>query len=513
MKSIFTLLFCVITLHLFSQAPDAFKYQSIARNPGGDVLANATISLRISIRDLNVAGTIVFQESHSVTTNDFGLFTISIGEGTPLVGTLGGVSWGSGAKYVEIEADLNGGTSYADFGTTQLLSVPYAIYSNTAETALQAFLAAGTAIGNTSWWDGSSWTIDDNNLFNNGNRIGIGMNTPSFKLDVKGDINIHADSSYRIGTRRMFWADGTNIYIGENAGNASNFGLSNTFVGDNSGPVNGFGSWNTFMGAESGIANNAGNQNTFIGNRAGYSNTVANENTFIGAYAGQFNADGQHNSFVGVTTGNNNTSGAENAFFGAHAGYFNTSGSYNTLVGNFAGENSDLGNYNTALGFEADFASSNLLNATAIGSGAVATANNSVIIGNTSVTSIGGQVSWSTFSDARLKTNIEENTLGLDFIRGLNTVSYEYTAPGQKGIRYQGLIAQEVDRLVKELGVNFSAVVRPTNEQSYYSLRYSDFVIPLIKAVQEQQEHIENMEQRIDELERIIRENNPNRQK
>jgi hypothetical protein len=496
----------LLSFGLFAQAPEAFKYQSIARNPGGDVLANTSIGLRISIRDLNAGGTIVFQEAHTVSTNGFGLFSISIGEGTPLLGTIGGIPWGSGAKYMEIEADLNGGTAYNPFGTSQLLSVPYAIYSNSAGTALQAFLAAGTALGNTSWWNGNEWTIDDNTLFNDGNRVGIGTSTPGYKLDVNGHINIHADSAYRIGNRRMFWADEANIYLGENAGDANNFGTSNVFIGSDSGPVNIVGSWNTFMGTESGMSNQAGNQNTFIGNRAGYSNTIANENTYIGAYAGQFTSDGQHNSFVGVTTGNNNTSGSENSFFGAHAGFFNTSGSYNTLVGNFAGENSDLGNYNTALGFEADFASGNLLNAMALGAGAVASANNSVVIGNTSVTSIGGQVGWSTFSDARLKTNIEENTLGMDFIKGLRTVSYEYTAAGQQGIRYHGLIAQDVDRLASEMGVNFSGVVRPENAQSYYSLRYSEFVIPLIKAVQEQQVQMDKMEERIDELEQIIRE-------
>lgn len=469
-------------------------------------MANASIGLRISIRDLSAGGTIVFQEAHTVTTNDFGLFTLSVGEGTTLLGTLGGVAWQNGAKYMEIEADLSGGTSYSAFGTSQLLSVPYAIYSNSAGTALQAFLGPGTSVGNTSWWNGSTWTLDDNNLFHDGSRVGIGTSTPTNKLDVNGHINIHADSAYRIGNRRMFWADGANIFIGENTGNANNLGLSNLFIGSDAGQISSVGSWNVFLGTEAGSTNLAGSQNTFVGNRAGFSNNVANENTFIGAYAGQFTTDGQHNSFVGVTTGNNNSTGSENSFFGAHAGYFNTSGSYNTLLGNFAGENSDMGNYNTALGFEADFASSNLINATAIGSGAIASANNSVVIGNTSVTSIGGQVGWSTFSDARLKTNIEQNTLGLDFIRRLNTVSYEYTAEGQKGIRYHGLIAQDVDRLASEFGVQFSAVVRPENEQSYYSLRYAEFVVPLIKAVQEQQDQMEKMEQRIEELEGLLRE-------
>ena len=486
----------------FGQAPDYFKYQSIARNTTGTILANASVGLRISIRDLSAAGTVVFQETHAVTTNDFGLFTISIGAGTPSLGTISGVAWAGGPKYVEIEADLSGGTSYTAFGTSQLLSVPYALYANNAGTA---FLPAGTAIGNTTWWNGSEWVIDNNNLFNAGGFVGIGTNTPLQRLDVNGNINIPMDSAYKIDNRRMFWIKANNIFIGDNAGNANFLGTSNSFFGTDAGVLSSVGSQNTYLGTEAGRNNVAGNMGTFVGNRAGFNNTIGNENTYIGAYAGQFNTEGQHNSFVGVTTGNNNSTGNENTFVGAHAGYFNTAGSYNTLIGNFAGENSDLGNYNTALGFEADFISSNLLNATAIGAGAVATASNSVIIGNTSVTSIGGQVGWSTLSDARLKTDVQPNQLGLNFINRLNTVNYLYNTVGQEGIRYSGLIAQDVEAIALEMGMHFSGVVRPANPESYYSIRYSEFVVPLIKAVQEQSTEINSLNERITELESLVK--------
>ena len=134
----------------FSQAPNQFKYQSIARDLAGSVLNTVPIGLRISVRDLSPTGTIVFQETHSLTTNQFGLFTLSIGGGTPVTGTIALVDWGNGAKYVEIEADLSGGTAYDPFGTTELLSVPYAIYANTAGIPI---LPNGTDLGNTSLHD------------------------------------------------------------------------------------------------------------------------------------------------------------------------------------------------------------------------------------------------------------------------------------------------------------------------------------------------------------------------
>jgi len=499
----YTLLFILFLTAFFSnaQAPNQFKYQSVARDAFG-ILGNTQIGVRISVHNLSPSGTVVFQETHVVMTNDFGLFSLNIGSGVPVTGTIQTVDWSIGAKFIEIEADLTGGTSYLAYGTSELLSVPYALYAASSGAFL---LPNGTATGNTTFWDGSSWVVDNNNLYNAGNFVGIGTNSPLQRLDVSGNINIDLDSAYMIDNIRMFWKDGNNIFIGENAGNSISFGTSNTYFGFDSGTANSVGSQNTFVGTETGRDNNAGSMGTFIGNRAGLSNTIGNENTFIGAYAGQFTTDGQHNSFLGVTTGNSNSSGSENTFLGAHAGYFNTTGSYNTLVGNFSGENSGSGNYNTTLGFEADMANGNLNNSMALGSGAVVSSNNTVVIGNASITSIGGQVGWSTLSDRRLKNHIQENRLGLEFINRLKTVSYTYKDKGQKGIRYSGLIAQEVESIIDNMGIEFSGVVRPTNKQSYYSLRYSEFVIPLIKAVQEQSVEIKQLTDRISDLENSLR--------
>ena len=119
MKTILVFLF-LIPLYVLAQAPSLFKYQSIARDGNGAILSSNPIGIRITIHDLAPTGTAVFSETHAATTNDFGLFTLTIGNGTPLLGTLGGVDWSNGAKYMEIEADLSGGTSYTAFGTTQL---------------------------------------------------------------------------------------------------------------------------------------------------------------------------------------------------------------------------------------------------------------------------------------------------------------------------------------------------------------------------------------------------------
>ncbi len=133
----------------------------------------------------------------------------------------------------------------------------------------------------------------------------------------------------------------------------------------------------------------------------------------------------------------------------------------------------------TFVGQGADASVSALSNVMALGAGASVTASNAVVIGNTSVTSIGGQVGFTTFSDRRLKTAIQKSELGLDFVMALNPVTYEYIAEGQKGIRYTGLIAQEVDAAAKG---TFSGVDK---NGEYWGIRYAELTVPLVSAVQE----------------------------
>lgn len=112
-----------------AQSPNAIPYQGVVRNLAGNILASQNIGLRISIHDVTAGGTEVFSETHAVTTTNLGLFNVNIGQGAPLTGTLGTVNWGNGAKFIQVKMDATGGTNYIDMGTTQLNSVPYALYA------------------------------------------------------------------------------------------------------------------------------------------------------------------------------------------------------------------------------------------------------------------------------------------------------------------------------------------------------------------------------------------------
>jgi hypothetical protein len=128
-----TLLFTVVSsLTLLAQAPQKIAYQAVARNASGTVLPNQTVKLRFSVRNASSNGTIVYQETQTATTSNIGLFNVNIGEGTVSTGTFAGIDWANGAKFMQVELDPQGGNTFIDMGTQQMMSVPYALYANTA---------------------------------------------------------------------------------------------------------------------------------------------------------------------------------------------------------------------------------------------------------------------------------------------------------------------------------------------------------------------------------------------
>jgi Protein of unknown function (DUF1566) len=113
----------------YAQAPNAIPYQAVARNSSGNLIASQNIHLRFTIHDGTATGTTVFQETQTVTTNVLGLFSVNIGQGTPVSGNFTTINWGTGAKFTQVEMDATGGNSYIDMGTQQMMSVPFALYA------------------------------------------------------------------------------------------------------------------------------------------------------------------------------------------------------------------------------------------------------------------------------------------------------------------------------------------------------------------------------------------------
>jgi hypothetical protein len=278
--------------------------------------------------------------------------------------------------------------------------------------------------------------------------------------------------------------------------------------------------FNTYYGGGAFALNETGNHNAAFGNFALYSNTTGNYNTAVGAWA-LYNANSTSNVAVGRRAAYKTTTGSSNTVVGQTAMQNNTTGSANVAIGNEAMNNNVTGYWNTAVGMSAGpaFGHDNLYNATAIGYYALNTANAQVRIGNEFVTDIGGYVSWSTLSDGRFKKEIREDVAGLEFINNLRPISYTldkdalsrtlgipdsiktFLQAGRVPTRRQaGFVAQEVEALIKKKGYSLDIVYAPQNERDHYGIRYAEFVVPLVRAVQELSQKLDEQDDEIAEL-------------
>lgn len=130
---LFSLLFSLSDV--YAQAPQKMSYQAVIRNAGNNLVSNASVRVRVSILQTTATGTVVFSETHLPTTNANGLATFEIGGGTLISGSFGTINWANGPYFIKTETDPTGGTNYTISGTSQFLSVPYALYAATSGAA------------------------------------------------------------------------------------------------------------------------------------------------------------------------------------------------------------------------------------------------------------------------------------------------------------------------------------------------------------------------------------------
>lgn len=315
----------------------------------------------------------------------------------------------------------------------------------------------------------------------------------------------------------------------------STTGQSNAAYGYSALYTNATGSYNTALGPLALYQSNA-SYNTGIGYRALYTNQSGAGNDAHGYTALYSNTTGSYNVAVGDEALYNNTYGNYNTAVGVDALYPNTGSYYNTAVGYLALAYAGTPGYNNvAIGAFSgpDVNSDGLYNTIAIGEECYTTASNQARIGNSFTSSIGGYANWSNISDERVKQNIKQNVPGLAFINKLTPVTYnlsinainrfipsvrkdkngktiqpsaeELNARKEKEqIVYTGFLAQEVEKAAKELNYDFSGVDAPKNDKDLYGLRYAEFVVPLVKAVQELSDKNNELEQRIQKLEGML---------
>ncbi len=134
---IILLLSCSVLI--YAQAPQGLNYQAVAYNASGVAVTNQLLGVRLSILDGSATGTLVYQETQNPTTDNTGLFSIVIGNGTVVSGAFNTINWGNGSKWLKTEIDITGGTNYVVIGTSQFMSVPYSLYANAAGVGTATF--------------------------------------------------------------------------------------------------------------------------------------------------------------------------------------------------------------------------------------------------------------------------------------------------------------------------------------------------------------------------------------
>ncbi len=321
----------------------------------------------------------------------------------------------------------------------------------------------------------------------------------------------------------------TLVAIGDSAlYNNTNTGYVNTAVGSKALYSNTTGDQNTAVGFNALYSNTTKADNTAVGYKALYSNgTGGDSNTAIGSKSLLNNTGGALNTAVGANSLISNTTGFANVSIGYETMFHNWRGVYNIAMGYRALYVNDTGSYNTALGFEAYVLNSHS-NSTALGAYSSITASNQVRIGDNTVTSIGGYANWTNLSDKRFKRDVRYDVPGLDFILKLKPVTYHLdldklnnflnipdsvskagdfkieSMKKKEAMVQTGFLAQDVEKAAEAVGYDFSGVDKPKNEHDFYGLRYAEFVVPLVKAVQEQQRMITELQNRIKQQDRTI---------
>src|SRR6266498_727466 len=324
-----------------------------------------------------------------------------------------------------------------------------------------------------------------------------------------------------------------NSAFGYTALNSNTTGYSNTAIGTFALSLNTTGNMNTAIGSHALYINGIGSSNTATGYSALFNNTKGEQNVATGQGALAINTDGSRNTAIGSEAMNESGSSAtENAAVGYRA-LLNNSGHHNVAVGYYAGATFLQGWNNTFIGADTDATAQGLYNTVALGNYAKVTASNQVRIGNSSTTSIGGYANWHNISDGKVKKNIKENVPGLAFINKLKPVTYNLdldaadkiigiadakdksgkslarqltqtdiaARQAKQKIVYTGLIAQDVEKAAKELNYDFSGVDAAKSDKDLYGLRYTEFIMPLVKAVQELSKENNELKSRLEKLE------------
>jgi hypothetical protein len=416
-KLLFLFVFSLVVKCIVAQDVTGFKYQAVVRDNSEELMVDKSVDIKLSIIDLSGDGTTLYTESHTKSTNAYGLIDLIIGEGTAETGVFQDIVWDENKKYLKIE--LDSGSGLKNLGTVQLLSVPFSKFSNSAAHAEAATIANSALHADVATLANSASTLGGENVYsttsdtlfvvkdNSGNVVfavfpdgakvyinesakgtiggfavtGRGTVKKALETDIfkvtpdstrifvnpttaKGKVGGFAVSGRNpnksVGNEYLvITPDSTRIYVDQSAkGKVGGFAVSGR--NPNKGATVQFLDLtpdNYLIGHQTGARITTGLYNIMLGYESGLSNTTGSYNTFLGYQTGYLNT-ASYNSFLGYLAGRENTIGEFNTFMGYESGRNNDEGDYNVFLGHQTGYSNTSGHENVFIGYRSGFSNS-----------------------------------------------------------------------------------------------------------------------------------------------------------
>lgn len=313
---------------MLAQAPFAFNFQAVIRDSEGNILADQEANLRITILKGEENGAEVFSEVHPVISSGLGVVNLKIGAGDEQTADFGLIEWSEDIYFLKVEIDSGNTGIFQELGTSQLLSVPYALFAQKAAN------------------QDEDWLIENSYLQTMADRdVAIGLDSPQEKLHVGGNLKIEDTLKFKgLEIPENGYYNPGQLVIGPNdiqIGFAKNsFGnilIGNSQYGKTVFDLNLTGSGNIGIGTDVFNQSTTAYQNVCLGLYSGYNLSTGGNNVFIGSSAGEHISIGYNNVCLGYLSGNGRNGGT-NVFIGNRAGYaWNGGGSDNIIIGNYAG--------------------------------------------------------------------------------------------------------------------------------------------------------------------------------
>ena len=534
----------------FGQSPGLFNYQAALRNAGGEILANQALSLRLSILEASPTGPSLYTEVHNATTTTQGLVNLQIGAGTIINGDFAAIDWAGGEYYLKVERQ--DGISFINLGSSRLVSVPYALYSNKAtyaDTAVKATYADTAAFlsgfnGFTGWFLNGNSGTDSTNFIGTVDSVDLVFRTNNKKNMVlrKDGSFYYGDSAwiyslygppdnvgstdifeqagfyfnkYKAAFRAGVLADSTgsgysyltlpfinpSAYLHEDSmgyGSVA-MGLSNIARGPGSialGALNKTSRWGfgvaIGLGCESVCSGDYGGvalgKEAIAASEHGLSVSIGYLTKSLGSYSVAMGRSTETKGWGSFATGANTKAN----------GLGSSSMGFHTIAN--AGTSLSIGRYNDTLVAVENVANgwplpvfANTNPAFIIGNGSDDnTRSNAFVVRYTGNATLAGTLTQN--SDRRLKKDIEPLSLSLQKVQALEGVTYHWNGINNHDstqLQY-GLIAQEVEKIFPELVT--------TENNGYKSVNYIALVPVLIEAVKELQQQVASQKGTINTL-------------